>query len=128
MGAPALVNADIELGEAIVRALDEAEVQIGTALWLYDSAASEWRLVLSTSLVEREGSLAAYERIQRVLRKRPDLEISLRQISLIAGTDALIGWIRGVARTPGETLAGRRFTGTVIGGSLVEDAYIFRST
>lgn len=122
MAAPALVSTLIKQGEAVLRALDEARITVSTALWRYDVEAAEWRLVLVTPLVELEGELAAYERVQRVLLKAltgPD-QVRLRQIMLVGQKDPRV---RAVRQTVPKT--SRRALDSIWSGP---DIYVYRSS
>ena len=129
MGATTLVNLDIEKGEALVRSLDGARLDIRGAFWLYLAEASEWRLVLAMPLVDHEGPRAGYEAVQKALaRQETALELPLRQISVVGLADPLYRMLRRVVKTAPKAIADIRFTNNVIDNVLVEDAYIYRST
>ncbi len=63
-----MVSPDIQKGEAVVRALDEAGLEVRVASWLRLAEASQWRLVLAMPMVDKEGPRAGYKAIHKVLR------------------------------------------------------------
>lgn len=48
MGKAALVNIDVEKGEEILKVLDDANLKVRVALWLYSPDYEDWRFVLSS--------------------------------------------------------------------------------
>lgn len=79
----------IAAGKRVLRYLDEADVEIKAALWLFTGEYSTCRLVLAMPLVKEAGSMAAYERIQTVLRNAPHAKIELDDIHVIDDQEAL---------------------------------------
>ncbi len=129
MAETALVSSDIENGKAVVKALDQAGITVRSAFWLYAPESSEWRLVLAMPEVRQQGPRATYETVSKVLAKSGlILAIPLRQISIVGPDDPLPRLLRAAIKTPPQEIASIRFTGNVIGNTLIEDAYIYRST
>jgi len=67
MDSPVLVTDEIASGTEALRRLDEANIEVTAALWLYDDAAAEWRYVVATPLADQEGPRELYQRIDRAL-------------------------------------------------------------
>lgn len=121
-----LVEKDIEEGKRLIEELDKAGFKVQAALWLYMSDSDEWRLLIASPYVEKEGPKRSYNFIQTVLaRISPPLEVSLRNISVLSPSHNLIKLIRLAIRT-GPGISGIRFARSVINNTLIEDAYIYR--
>ncbi|MBI4482432.1 MAG: hypothetical protein HY652_06025 [Acidobacteria bacterium] len=123
MAKEALVEADIDIGRAVVEALDNAGVKVTAALWFYASERGEWLLVLAMPLVDTGGPRQAYTAIQRELRKVPSVPVI--QISAVSPKEPLIKVLRKLVRT-GHQISGMRLTGNAIDNVYIEDAYIYR--
>ena len=129
MGATALVSLDIEKGRAVVRALDEAGLDVRAASWLLVAEVSGWRLVLAMPLVDRKGERAGYQAIQKVLARQPaTLDVLWHQISVVGLKDPLYRLLRRVARTGRRAVADIRFSDHIGDDVFVEDGYIYRSS
>lgn len=126
MDKSALVEKHIEEGERVILGLGDAGFQVDAALWFYLSDSEEWRLLLASPFVEKEGPKKAYSFIQSVLEQlSPPSEISLKDISVLSPSHHLIHLLRIAIRT-GPGISGIRFTRNVINNTLIEDAYIYR--
>ncbi len=122
-----LVGIDIEDGERLLEALDEASLDIRVALWVYMPDPEEWRFMIALPLVDREGSREAYVRIQSELVKlaSPSV-ISLRNISAVGLEHRLIQALRTAASEYPGMMSKRWFKQTVINGVFIEAAYVYR--
>jgi hypothetical protein len=127
VGTPALVNADIEGGESLLRALDTAGLGVRTAFWFYFPESSDWRLVLALPLVDQRSSRAAYEAVRRVL-DRSHLDLPLRRITVVGLNNPFISTLRRSIVMPPGAISNVRMSNDRVGDFLVEDAYIYRST
>lgn len=126
MDKTALVERDIEGGERLIVGLDDAGFQVYAAVWFYLSDSDEWRLLLASPFVEKEGPKKAYSFIQSVLKRlSPPSEISLKDISVLSPSHHLIRLLRMAIHT-GPGISGIRFTRNVIDNTLIEDTYIYR--
>lgn len=122
----ALVEKDIEEGKRLIEELDKTNFRVQAALWFYLADSDEWRLLIASSFVEKEGPRKSYNFIQTVLAKiSPPSEISLKDISVLSPSHDLIKLIKLAIRT-GPCISGIRFTRNVINNTLIEDAYIYR--
>lgn len=117
-----LVEKDIKEGERLLRALDKADIEVRAALWFYMPENERWRFLVATPLVDEKGPKEAYAAIRKVLAQS-SLGISLRQISVVSPNSDLI---RLLSSAVSITPPGIRFTGNVINGVFIEDAYIYR--
>jgi len=129
LGSTILVSPDIQKGEAVVRALDEAGLEVRAASWLRLAEAPHWRLVLAMPLVDQEGPRAGYKAIHKALAKQPaTLALPLGQISVVGLKAPLYRVLRRLVRTARRAIAGIRLTDNVVDDVLVQDAYIYRSS
>jgi hypothetical protein len=126
MDKTALVEKDIQEGKGLIEALDKADFQVEAAIWFYLTDSGEWRLLIASPFVEKNGPKKAYSFIQAVLAQlSPPSGISLKDISVLSPKHHLISLLRIAIRT-GPGISGIRFTRNVINNTLIEDAYIYR--
>ena len=116
-----------EVGATLVKKLDESDVDVHAALWLYLSDARVWRLFLAIEGITTLGPKEVYRRIQTVIRNNqkslPGLD--LPEISVIAPNDPLIVLLRLAIRIR-PSGSGVRFSRNTISGHFIEDAYVYR--
>ena len=125
--ARVLVGMDIEGGERLLNALDEAESDVRVALWIYLSEPDEWRFMIALPLVDQEGPKKAYTLVQSELAKLdPASEISLRNISAVGLEHHTIQALRTAVRGHPGMMDGRWFTRTAISGVFIEAAFVYR--
>lgn len=128
MGAPPLVMSDIEAGKELVKALDGKGIGVRAAFWLWVPEASEWRLELVMPLVDREGPRAGYRVVNKVLASREaSLGALYWKISVAGPRETLPRRLRSAVKTGRRALAELRLTQTIVGGAVIEDAYVYRS-
>ncbi|MGB3777974.1 MAG: hypothetical protein WA960_06420 [Tunicatimonas sp.] len=120
-----LVGPDIEEGKKLLELLDQSDLKIVSAFWYYRSESEVYRLVIVTPFFEKYGPRRTYEEIQRVLRGNPEIAISLDEVSAMGPNDKLNKLLR-LAISTGPGISGIRFTGNVINGTYIEDAYLYR--
>ena len=125
MGKAALVNIDVEKGSEILKVLDDANLKVRVALWLYSPDYEDWRLVLSsrefdqTDLVEAYGLLnSALDAAGIPLEQTPPTLI----LSLSSPFIRTLRKIFGKAKS----VEGMRLGGQMIGDRFVDDAYVYR--
>lgn len=120
-----LVKEWIDAGKQLTEALDQANFEVVASFWFYDAATDEWRLIIASPLVDREGPLEAYRGIQKVLGGAGFGDLSLNDISVVSSTHNLVKLL-GVAVQTGKAISGIRFTRNRINDQFIEDAYIYR--
>ena len=126
MDKTALVEKYIEDGKKLITGLDEKGFRLDAALWFYLTDSDEWRLLLASPFVEKEGPRKSYNVIQSVLEGlSPPSAISLKDISIVSPNYNLIQLLKIAIRT-GPGISDIRFTRNVINNTLIEDAYIYR--
>jgi hypothetical protein len=74
----------IEEGQRLLERLKKERFQFFAALWYHVPDSSQWVLVIATPVVSRVGPLAAYSRLQRILRGMNPSYLSLSDISLFS--------------------------------------------
>lgn len=119
-------------GEELLKAFDEASLNVKAALWLYQPETDTWDFVITTPLVDSEGPFKTYERIRSILEEirpklteaSPQFDIELSDISAISPNSNLIRSLQRVVQIekgqPGMLLRRNDTDGTV------EEAYIYR--
>jgi hypothetical protein len=117
----------VQRGSELLEAVGKAGFPIHAALWLYSSERyGDWRLVIASPLVDQKGPLAAYRKLNSVLRKnRPDLVLWLQCIQLVSPKDSLI---RDLDRTYFQREATPRISsisGSTAGSSYIEQAHLY---
>ena len=122
-----LVKEWIEAGEKLTQALDDAKFEVVASLWFYDPDTDEWRLIIASPLVDREGPLHAYREIQKALGALQQKYVSLSDISAVSPNHDLIKLLR-IALKTGAGISGIRFTRNRINDQFIEDSYIYRLT
>lgn len=105
--------------------LDEHMFYVQASFWIYLSEASRWRLMIATPAFVRFGPRRAYQQLQRVLARKPLLNILLEDIALIEPGHDLVKQLSKIVTT-GRTVVGIRFSGNTIGKHYIQDAYIYR--
>lgn len=126
MDKTTLVEKDIKDGERLIRALDEADFQVHSALWFYLPESDKWRFIIASPLIDKEGPIKAYTCLrQKLANLSPSIGTSLKDISIVSPNDDLIKLLK-VAISTGPGISGIRFTRNVINNVFIEDVYIYR--
>jgi hypothetical protein len=125
MDTTALVEHDIEAGRKLIEALDRSSFPVKAALWLYFGGAEDWRLVIASPVVDRDGLKAAYTAVQSVRNNTPEASsLGLDSILLVRPNNHIIKvlsrYISGSERT------NRRFRRNTFDNLFIEDAYVYR--
>ncbi|MGH7411702.1 MAG: hypothetical protein ACREJ6_11680 [Candidatus Methylomirabilis sp.] len=119
----------LDVGKALVAALDRAGIEVKSALWLYDPEIPEWRLILSMPMVAERGTGATYDAIAEVFRTAPVTGLYLRQIHLARPKDPLVASLsRAIHTGPSIQDPPVHLARSAFDNILIEEAYIYRST
>jgi hypothetical protein len=109
-------------GEALLQKLALARFRVTAALWLFDPATQEWKLVLCSPVLKRLGPIAAYAQLQRALTTLPESNITLSQIALVDSENPLIRAFRAIVTPPARN---SRFVNCTFGQIHVPDAFVY---
>ncbi len=113
----------IENGAEVVSALDSASLTVTAALWFYFAETDTWRLLLEIKEVKTLGPHAIYKRVQRALSSSN--QITLEEIAVLKPGSDIVNLL-DLAVGTGAGIEGIRFSGNVVDGILIHDAYIYR--
>ena len=131
----------VESGEALLKLLLEANLDLGAAFWQYTSETNQWSLVFSFPQIDRDGPLKAYETVQRLIRGPEGLSQMptgfhkvafffprLSDIVILSPSNPLVIGIRNTLDGwPFQTHEiGIRLTSTRVGDAFVEDSLVYR--
>ena len=119
---------DDYIAEAIVliEALDNDGFIIDSALWYYFVEADEWRLIIATPSVDKDGPLATYKKVNKVIKeKNIFIETPFRKLTVMSPNDPLIKFLKLLIKT-GPTISKIRIQNKFINNIQIEDALIFR--
>ena len=129
-----LVEADLIAGWRLLLRLhippkNLALFRVKATFWLYYSESEEWRLVIATPLVDEKGPLDTYSRLQAVLQQilfeiQP-ADLYLQNIAVIGACDPLVKALRRAMNSTSK-VSYVRLTRSLVGGTYVEDAYVYR--
>jgi hypothetical protein len=121
----ALVTIDLAKGTEWLKALDDSDVGISVALWVYLPEYEDWRFALSSRRLDAVQPSKAYglvhdafERAGIPLRKTPSLLILPMKDPFIRHLRRLFGKAKSVE--------GMRLGGQMIGDRFLEDALVYR--
>ena len=121
-----LVDREISAGKRLVEELDRARFPLDAAVWFYLPDEQRYRLLLATKIVDRDGPLAAYDRIEEALQKLPtEQRLDLVDISAVSPSDTHIDTMKKMVRTPAGT-SSIRFTNVMLGDLYIDDAFVYR--
>jgi len=122
-----LTESMIKAGEELTRILDQMNWPVTASLWFYFVEENQWKLLLTSPLVTKEGPKRGYQRVQEALGKFQQgiPKIGLQDVAVIDESHPLISLMRPAIRTGGG-ISGIRFSKNVINGQVIEDAYIYR--
>lgn len=124
--APVLTQEMITAGEELLRAVDNAGINVVAALWLLPPDEQSWRLVISSPEIAGKGPHAFYQKIDHILRKLGTNVLSTSLVSALPPSHPLLSLLRHFKTGPG--ISTTRFTQNVINGVLIPDALIYRLT
>ena len=126
MDKTTLVEKDIEAGKDLVMKMDEMDLKVTSAFWVYDSDSDIYRLVIAFPFYDENGPKEAYLKIRSVLDTFEEpFSISLSNIHALSPSDKFIKNMSKAIRVDG--ISDVRFSRNVIDGEYIEDALIYRS-
>jgi hypothetical protein len=125
MDKTALVNIDVSLGEEVLKALDAARIETNVALWAWLSEYEDWRFVLASRTLDREGLRRGYEMVNRATDAAGIAINRAPSILILKMTDPFIRELRRIFGK-GASVNGMRLGGQSIGNRFVQEAYVYR--
>lgn len=121
-----LTESMIKAGAELTRILDQMNWPVSASLWFYFVEENQWKLLLTSPSVEKEGPKRAYQRIQEALGKFQQgmPKIDLQDVAVTDEPHPLISLMK-IKIQMGD-VSGIRISKNVINGQVIEDAYIYR--
>jgi hypothetical protein len=117
----------IESGELLTKKLVEMGVPIAVAMWLFLPEINEWRLIFASDALSTAGPREVYQKIlsARVALGKHTAALSFSAIGLLDMNDQLVRSIHDSLKiAPGQPYI--RLSKTVLNGSFIDDALIYR--
>jgi hypothetical protein len=121
----ALVATEWELGKKMLAALDDADLSISVAMWLYPQEYEDWRCVLAARSLDAAGPRDGYGLVHEALDRAGITYSQTPTLMIMRMNDP---FIRDLRRVYGKTksLEGLRLGLQTFGGRFVEDALVYR--
>jgi len=124
--APAtLVNFDIENGDNVIKALDDAGKAPKVALWAKLPDYENWRLVLASDRLDQESPFSGYSEINEAMNAAQIPIHKQPTILLRPMNNPMIKALRSVFAVAKDT-RGMRLGGQTFGDKYIEDAFVYR--
>jgi len=123
MDQATLVGPDISVASQALQVLDDSGIKPAVAMLIVFPEYDDWRLLLSSPLLDQNHLLRAYEQVTAALQGR--FVGSLVPIFLLPMKDPFIRELRGLFSKT-KDVAGMRLGGQRIGNRFVSNAYVFR--
>ena len=121
----ALVAAEEAVGSEIVRALDQSEISIKVALWLYSSDHEDWRFALASPQLDAMDRREAYKVVHAALSAAGIPVEKTPTLMILNMSDPFIRALRRIF-AKAKSVEGMRLGGQPIGDRFVEDALAYR--
>lgn len=120
-----LVSIDIPLGQEAIDALDAAGLTVNVALWAWLGEYEDWRLVLASRKLDKEGPRRRYELVNEATDAAG---IGIQRVPEILILKTVDPFIRELRQLFGKSKSaeGMRLGGQVIGGRYIRDAWVYR--
>jgi hypothetical protein len=125
--ADGLSDAMVKAGEVLIGKLDSLNFLVDAALWFFLPEENVWRFLIASPEVRRDGPRKAYKKVQTAIGKVPEGQpkIALKDVTVLDSKDQRIDLLRKAIKTR-KSISGLRIIKSVINGTLLEDAYIYR--
>ena len=125
MDKAAFVNVDIERGAEILRALDEADLNVKVVLWLHLPEYEDWRLVLASRSFDAADPREAYGLVHKALDAAGFPIEHTPALLILPMNDPSIRDLRRIFGKA-KSVLGMRLGGQMIGDRFIEDGYAYR--
>ena len=125
MDQTTLVDIDIGIGAAMLKALDDAGLKVNVALWVNLSEYDDWRVAFAARTLDADGRRRAFQLVDGAFRKAGIPTYKVPSILILRMTDP---FIRSLRRrfAKAEHVDGTRLGGQMIGDRFVNGAYVYR--
>jgi len=117
-----LVKADLEKGRATVDAI-RARMPVHLAVWAHFPDAEEWRLLIVTPFVDREGPRAAYVAVQGATANLGGDALPIHRLVIVGPGDALAKMAADSLRSSGRVEGSVAVTTSSTSGGTVDVLY-----
>ena len=116
----------IEEGRVLVAALEAAGVRVTAAMWFLATSEQEdqWTLVIASPLVDEFGPLGAYSEVFKDDRVTIEMVNAVDRVTLVPPNDPIVHLLSNAIGV--DNGSGIRFTGTLVEGIYIEDAYMYK--
>ena len=125
MAPAALVNLDIELGDRVVKALDEDGKALNVALWAKLPEFENWRLVIASDRLDQDSPRSGYSQVDEALDKAGIRFPGLPPLALLPMKRPFIQALRRSFASAKDTY-GMRLGDQTFGDQFLEDAFVYR--
>jgi len=125
MAPAALVNLDIELGDKVVKALDEDGKALKVALWAKLPEFESWRLVIASDHLDQDSPRLGYSQVDAALKKVGIRFPGLPPLLLLPMKRPFIQALERSFASAKDTY-GMRLGNQVFGDWFLEDAFVYR--
>ena len=120
-----LVNDLLVEGQRLLEALARNRFPVVAALWNYFPESMEWRLVIVSPVVDRDGPLRAYRRIGRVLATTNPSHLTVTDIAAVGPASQDFRNLQAIISSPGRLITGTEVN-RIQPPVVAEDAYVYQ--
>ena len=124
MDTATLVGEQIEDGRLLIAELRRQSFDVVAACWAKASEDQFWRMYVATSIVDNEGSTAAYRQFYGAIKSIPHSWIFTFDVKLIAKSSPIALDILKIQHRSPSSLP-IRFDDQRLGNLFIEEAYIY---
>lgn len=121
----------LEAGTKLLQDIKDADFEVIAAFWLFFAEAGEWRLVLVSPRVDRDGPRKLYAELSERLYngKEKIYGIDIINVTFMSPNDKIVGALAGAnwsyKRSLGYGLSGQRLYDIYLNGTYIEDIYLY---
>jgi hypothetical protein len=127
MDTATLVENLLDDGQKLVAELPRRGFEVAAAFWIQPSENGKWYFYMVSPMVDAEGIINAYRRLQPLVRAMPQpFSIDVLKIRLIGPSDPIAqDVLASLARMPGAGVGPIRWSGTWLGNVSIDGAYLY---
>lgn len=124
MAEDTLVAEDIDAAGRLVTFLDDHDLRVRGALWLYDSDAERWRFVIAFQEARKDVTSFYLDVAKATSKAGDDTLLDLSRVDIVDSERSIFTALKGVIAVEGNNRV--RFSKNRINGIYLEDALIYR--